>query len=88
MATDGQKGHDGEGFALLLVDLDRFKVVNDSLGHHLGDALLAEVGARLRGATTPEETIARIGGDEVVVLLPGRPDAASARQRPKRSSPV
>ena len=80
-ATDGQQGHDGEGFSLLLVDLDRFKVVNDSLGHHLGDALLAEVGARLRGATTPEETIARIGGDEVVVLLPGRPDAASAQQR-------
>lgn len=77
-ATDAD---DPAGFSLLLVDLDRFKVVNDSLGHHHGDELLAGVGSRLRAATTDDETTARIGGDEVVVLLPGQTDQASAQRR-------
>ena len=53
---------------VLLLDLDRFKHVNDSLGHDLGDALLVEVSERLRGAAGEANTVARLGGDEFVVL--------------------
>jgi diguanylate cyclase (GGDEF)-like protein len=57
-------------FAVLLMDLDQFKEVNDTLGHHNGDLLLQEVTRRLRAAAGPEDLVARLGGDEFAVLMP------------------
>ena len=68
----------GTQVAILLIDLDRFKEVNDTLGHHIGDLLLAEIGARLRDLVPPSGIVARLGGDEFAVLLAKRPDRAVA----------
>ncbi len=59
--------------ALLLLDLDRFKQVNDSLGHDTGDALLAAIADRLRGALSGSAKLYRFGGDEFVLIVPGNP---------------
>lgn len=77
-----------ENVALLFLDLDRFKLINDSLGHAVGDLILKEVANRLKACTREEDTVARIGGDEFVVVLNsvhGDDDASLTAERIVRS---
>tara|TARA_R110000744_G_scaffold165042_3_gene282138 strand:- start:435 stop:1304 length:870 start_codon:yes stop_codon:yes gene_type:complete len=64
-----QSERDGRTFALLFIDLDRFKVINDTKGHAFGDQVLIEVSLRLKQSIRNSDTVARVGGDEFVVLL-------------------
>jgi diguanylate cyclase (GGDEF)-like protein/PAS domain S-box-containing protein len=73
----------GEGFALLLVDLDRFRQVNDSLGHEVGDEVLRTVASRIQSCLRAGDEIARVGGDQFAMLVPGA-DAADAETLARR----
>lgn len=67
----------GPPLALLLINLDRFRLVNAALGDQAGDAVLRDVAERLRGAVRPSDTVGRLGGDEFVVVCEGLPDDAA-----------
>jgi diguanylate cyclase (GGDEF)-like protein len=74
----------GRGFALAVADLDGFKRINDSLGHAVGDAVLTQVAGRLKGELRGVDTIARVGGDEFVLVLPEMEDLAQAEALARR----
>lgn len=75
-------------FALLLMDLDGFKLVNDTLGHAAGDSLLQDAASRLKRVVREQDTVARLGGDEFVVLLADTPDRATVDAVATRVSQV
>jgi len=74
----------GEKVAILFLDLDRFKNINDSLGHSVGDLLLKEAAERLKKWAREQDTVARLGGDEFVVVLTGVKDVAGAASAANR----
>jgi diguanylate cyclase (GGDEF)-like protein len=86
---DGQPsvGEGGGSYAMLLCDLDHFKQVNDRLGHAAGDAVLQDVAYTMRGVLRAGDSIYRVGGEEILVVLPGagRGDAVSVAERLRRA---
>ena len=74
----GDAGASGDSPALMLIDLDGFKDLNDTLGHQAGDIVLEQIGERLRETIRPGHFLARLGGDEFAVLMPGVQGAAGA----------
>jgi len=71
----------GGSFAVAMLDLDRFKLLNDSFGHRTGDRILREVGARLSKVAGPDATVARLGGDEFSIVLPCAASRFSVEQK-------
>jgi len=80
-AALAQARRTGECIAVLFIDLDRFKLINDTLGHHIGDGLLRSVASRLQQAVRSGDLVSRLGGDEFVVILRGLKDATQAHQQ-------
>ena len=83
-ALERAKRHVDYQFGVLFLDFDRFKVVNDSLGHKIGDQLLVGIAQRLTSCVRTEDTVARLGGDEFVVLIDYIADAGGAAQVAER----
>jgi diguanylate cyclase len=79
-----QANRQAHEFAVAVLDLDRFKLINDSLGHRAGDELLCEVAVRLKGAIRAVDSIARLGGDEFVIVFDGPMTPAEALEMGKR----
>ena len=77
----------GEGVALLLMDLDRFKEVNDSLGHEVGDKVLVEVAERLRQTVRTTDLVTRLGGDEFAIVVSDLADDVGRRHRRRQPHP-
>lgn len=79
-----EKRHPENAFAVLFLDFDRFKTVNDTLGHSVGDALLVAIGTRLQDCVRPADTVARLSGDEFTVLIADLVDAGDAERAAER----
>ncbi len=79
---------DGQPFAVLMLDLDRFKLINDSFGHHPGDMVLNEVARRLHGVVRSIDTVARVGGDEFVLVVSPSTSRADAEDIGRRANEV
>lgn len=75
---------DSVRLAVMIMDIDRFKEINDTLGHHCGDELLVEVAARLKSILRDSDSVARLGGDEFAILLPGFAAASAAETVPRK----
>src|SRR6185369_976015 len=79
-----RQARDGGSVGVIVLDLDGFKTVNDSLGHSVGDELLFAVGERLCAAVRPGDTVARLGGDEFAILLEDAPTVDELTERAER----